>query len=392
MAWNHSLIENPHLAEEFLYKALDDTHGRCAPWLKQEVQAKKGKVETARRLVTALTTSSDWDRITRKGIVQTICGRMLSLIPIEGTKGLAGQKLGSVQKMVDYQKFAEVAAGDASARYKVLIEVVMFRCGYQAPDLVEKAFRNHPTLRTAAQIGTPIVLKIVKGVASAGIGVGTDAAGGAGMSALGDALGGVDTVVGGLIDTVSSDAERISGAVGQAASGKGKVSTLPLASSQAAHGHRAVICEFEDPHIQDSLGVSGMAVRHRIAVFQVTPLRYTTVEGSSTRMISAFKKSVLGIRTFKDAASGRGGVETGVAALNYARLYDHAEKQPFLASMGIVDSAGMSSWMENPTYFLRDATISTAAQAERLGTNPGANIFHGDYEQWKSSAAVRATR
>ena len=135
-----------------------------------------------------------------------------------------------------------------------------------------------------------------------------------------------------------------------------------------------------------------MAVRHRIAVFQVTPLRYTTVAGSNSRMISAFHKSVIGARSFIDTTvTAVAGLQSGVAALNYVKLYDAAEKQPFMTSMSLVDSAGLGSWMEPPTYFVRDNAISTATLSERQGANPGADIDPGHYQQWKTSADVRAT-
>lgn len=390
MAWGYSFTEKPELAEEFLYKVLLETRGACAPSLKQEVRAKKGVIEKVRRLAT-LHTASDWDRITQKGIVSLVCGRMMSLIPVEGTKGLGTAKAGEARTMSAYRKFAEVAANDKSARYKILIEIVMFRCGYQAPDLVEKVYRNHPALRTAAQIGTPMALRIAKGVASAGIGVGAEAAGGS--AGLGDAFGGFGgTAVEGLLDVAISRAEDAGGLATPSAS-KGKVApaALPLAVSYASRGHRAVVCELENPHTQDALGVAGLGVRHRIAVFQVTPLRYTNSPDSKTRMISAFHKSVIGARTFRDMRFGAAsGLQTGVAALNYASFYDNADRQPFLTSIGLVEEASMSGWMENPTYYLRDAAVSTAAQVEKLGANPGADIFHGHYEQWKSSAAVRA--
>ena len=121
------------------------SHAKCVPDLKAEVQHRKQGVTKMKQSVTGFKT--DYDRVTQEGLIKWVLGK--GYVLIQPTQ--EGEPWSFLAHRVEY----------------VAVEIAIIRYGYVLTDWIEKIQDEHPSFRTAYAIGKPVVTGLVK-IAGAG--------------------------------------------------------------------------------------------------------------------------------------------------------------------------------------------------------------------------------
>lgn len=334
-----SLCLNDTYSSQLFHQIIHKTQGGFCPQLKQEVQDRKGHLERARMLFRRGIFASDWDRISKDGIVSYIIGKVYVLLKRPEFKDTPPWN--TLSREIDW----------------VIVEEVFFRFGYVAPDFIEAKMRANPKLREALTVGVPLFyagLGAILKLGGAGAIHGSPELGQADTTPTGQAVGyhSADAAQGLFDNVVGGEGYQSAGrytALKQIADTRGliPVGVVPTTLSQLVGLTRVwpknydgvvdLAAELWYPFGEDAPGLEAVATR-KAFVFKITPVKL------QKNIVSFKQASVVGVRSFQKSAEHYLAFYNGLA-----KKTDEKETKQWLGMS--LPSGGIAAWLFNPFWW-----------------------------------------